>query len=307
MLKLPVEETRLSISNTAPFLCCHQSTHHRAHDPTIEQLTATVHVDEFVKKSFTPGKSNSPLVTSPFSWSASHCKRTAAAAVVLAVSVGKWKTTCCVLLSFLSVAPCFHFSPFLPLRPVLSRALPAQLSWLLATFVDGLAPFGDVVRCPHGSTKRFSTMSCVCSTHRFLRVLNSFLSVLQRISLALSSLLFLRALPGSQLAPPEHRLLSLAPPALSSLPHAPPALSSLPHAPPALSSLPHAPPALSSLPLPSFRVLFLLSSKPGGFSSVSSSCLVSCLVSFSFSCSLSISPSHPFGLSLFFLALFLTF
>ena len=86
--------------------------------------------------------------------------------------------------------------------------------WLLARFVDGLAPSACVVRCPHGSTKRSSTTSCVCSTHHSLLALNSFLSFLQRILLALSSLLFLRAPPGPELvfplpiAPPEPFLLS---------------------------------------------------------------------------------------------------
>ena len=42
-------------------------------------------------------------------------------------------------------------------------------------------------------------MSCVFSTHHFLRTLNSFPSLLQRISLALSPLLLLRALPEPRL------------------------------------------------------------------------------------------------------------
>ena len=72
-----------------------------------------------------------------------HCKRIAAvaaavaAAVVGVVAFARWKTTCSVLLSFLSVAPCSHF--FLPclslyllgkaLRPhhSLSRACSAAL------------------------------------------------------------------------------------------------------------------------------------------------------------------------------------
>ena len=70
---------------------------------------------------------------------------------------------------------------------------------------------------------RFSTMPCVYSTHHFLHALNSLPSLLQRISLALSSLL--RAPPGLQLLIPElffhsldllarseHSLLSLAVP-----------------------------------------------------------------------------------------------
>ena len=168
---------------------------------------------------------------------------------------------CCFPLSPLSLAP---IAPFLPLRPVRSRALLALPSWLLATLFDGLAPSAGVGRCPYGPTRRLATMSCVCSTHHFLRTLNSFLSSFQRNSLALSSLLLHRALPGPRLffllfappelfllllAPPEPLLLSLALPALSFLPLAPPALSSLPLALPAPSSLPLAPPALSSAPL----------------------------------------------------------
>ena len=89
---------------------------------------------------------------------------------------------------------CFLFFPspislLLPRQPFLSRALPARLLWLLARLVDGLAPSACVVRCPQGSTMRFSTMSCVFSTHRFLHALNSLPSLLQRIPLALSSLL----------------------------------------------------------------------------------------------------------------------
>ena len=86
---------------------------------------------DFVKKSFTPGKSNSPLVTSPFSWSASHCKRTAAVAaaavVVAVVAVGKWKTTCKVLLSVLSVFPCSRFSLSPPATFPVSRTSCAAL------------------------------------------------------------------------------------------------------------------------------------------------------------------------------------
>ena len=84
---------------------------------------------------------------------------------------GRQRAVCCFLFSPLSLA---LISPFLPLRPVRSRALLALLSWLLATLVDGLAPSAGVVRCPHGPTMRFATMSCVCSTRHFLRTLNSF-------------------------------------------------------------------------------------------------------------------------------------
>ena len=191
---------------------------------------------------------------------------------------------CCFLLFWFSLAPMSFFStsPPLPLRLGSGSLRPCRHHkpvrlpfWLLARFVDGLAPFACVVRCSHGSTMRFSTMSCVYSTHRSLHALN-FPSWLQRISLAMSTLLLIRALPGPQplfplLAPLEPLLLSLALPALSSLPLlslsslplcAPPALSSLPLAPPALSSLPLAPPALSSLPPlapPALSFLSLLS------------------------------------------------
>ena len=55
-----------------------------------------------------------------------HCKHTvaavaAAAAVVALVAVGKWKTTCKVLLSVLSVFPCSRFSLSLPATFPVSR------------------------------------------------------------------------------------------------------------------------------------------------------------------------------------------
>ena len=113
----------------------------------------------------------------------------------------------CLRCIFWSVSLPFFFStsPPLPLRPgsgslrpCLHRGPVRPPFWLLARFVDGLAPSACVVRHPYGSTMRSSTMSCVYSTHHFLCALNSFPSLLQRISLALSSplLLLLRALPG---------------------------------------------------------------------------------------------------------------
>ena len=73
---------------------------------------------------------------------------------------------CVVWSVFLLVS--FPISPPLPLqpssgslRPCRHRA-PVRLPfWLLAMFVDGLAPSVSVVRCPHGSSKRSSTTSCV--------------------------------------------------------------------------------------------------------------------------------------------------
>ena len=252
-------------------------------------------------------------------------------------------TVCSVFLFFLFFATSLPLPLRLgsgSLRPCRHRGPVRPPFWLIARFVDGLAPSACMVRHPYGSTMRSSTMSCVYSTHHFLRALNSFSSLLQRITLALSSLL-LRAHPGpflllsappelffhscDFLAHPEHSLLLalpehshlLAPLALSSLPLAPLALSSTPLAPLALSSAPPAPPALSSRAscalLCSCRAscaLFSFSSfisssfcsKTGGFSLVSSSCPVSCLVSFSFSCSLSSSSlrcSSPSRLLLF--------
>ena len=129
---------------------------------------------------------------------------------LLLLGSGKRHVRCCFLFSPLSLAP---ISPFLPLRSVLSRTLPARLSWLLATLFDGLAPSVSVGRCPYGPTRRLSTKSCVFSTHHSLHALNSPPSSLQRVSLALSSLLLHRAFPGPQLlfllfAPPELFLLS---------------------------------------------------------------------------------------------------
>ena len=86
--------------------------------------------------------------------------------------------------------PLLPFLPFSSCDPFCLARLPARLSWLLATLFDGLAPSVGVGRCPYGPTRRFSTMSCVYSTHPSLRALNSFPSSLQRISLALPPLFF---------------------------------------------------------------------------------------------------------------------
>ena len=120
---------------------------------------------------------------------------------------GRRRAVCCFLFSpsFLAPISFFPLSPPLPLRQSSGSLRPRHclepvrlLFWLLARLVDGLAPSACAVRCPHGSTMRFSTMSCVYSTHRSLHALN-FPSWLQRISLALSPPLLLRALPGPQL------------------------------------------------------------------------------------------------------------
>ena len=105
-----------------------------------------------------------------------HCKRTAAlapAAVVGVVAFAKWKIKCKVSLSsfLFSLAPISSSS----ISPPVSSAGPVRLPfWLLATFVDGrLAPSASVVRCPHGSTKRFSTMPCALSAHKLSRFRNT--------------------------------------------------------------------------------------------------------------------------------------
>ena len=100
--------------------------------------------------------------------------------------------------------PLLPFSPFLSLRPVRSRALPALPSWLLVTLIDGLAPSAGVVRCPHGPTMRFfhqvmclfdtSFSSCIefasflASTHFSYVVASSALSCPSWASTSFSSL-----------------------------------------------------------------------------------------------------------------------
>ena len=97
-----------------------------------------------------------------------------AGVVLVMVAVGKWKTTCRVLLSSFLFLPCSHFllpyfSPSASsaeLRASSRRGPVRLLSWLLARFVDGLAPSACVVRCSHGSTKRFS--KCHVSVRHFV-------------------------------------------------------------------------------------------------------------------------------------------
>ena len=68
-----------------------------AHDAVVEKVTTTVHV-----------------VHHHSGVRVRHCRRTAAAAAaavgIAVVAVGKWNTTCKVLLSVLSVFPCSRFS-----------------------------------------------------------------------------------------------------------------------------------------------------------------------------------------------------
>ena len=113
--------------------------------------------------------------------------------VPLRLGSGRQRARCCFLLFLLSLAPISFFTishplPLRlnsgPLRPC-RHCAPVRLPfWLLSMFVDGLAPSASEVRCPHRSTKRSSTTSCVCSTHHSLLALNSFPSFLQRILLA---------------------------------------------------------------------------------------------------------------------------
>ena len=136
----------------------------------------TLHVDD--------GKSNSPLVTSSFSLKTPVVATDVASLRPLLLLL---VVRLCCLLSAARCAECFHCtvcsvflfflfsstSPPLPLRQN-SGSLrlfhrhhkPVRLPfWLLARFVDGLAPSACVVRCPHGSTMHFSTMSCVSIRH----------------------------------------------------------------------------------------------------------------------------------------------
>ena len=156
--------------------------------------------------------------SSSFSWQSSSFTRMYSATVA-ALLLPLWLLVSWLWTSGLPGAEClrcivwsvslpFFFPTSLPLplrlgsgslRPCRHRE-PVRLPfWLLARFVDALAPFACTVRCPHGSTMRFSTTSSVYSTHHFLRTLNSLPSSLQRISLALPSLLLHHALPGPQL------------------------------------------------------------------------------------------------------------
>ena len=149
-------------------------------------------------------------------------------------------------------------------------------------------------------------MSCVYSTYHFLRALNSLPSSLQRISLALPSLLLQHALPRRQLffllfalrelfllscdflARPEHSLLSSTPlePSLQSL-ALPGPFSVL--APPALSSLPHAPcacflpyPPILVVPRSSAPLALLLPIALSSLPPLSLSLLLALAIAFSF-------------------------
>ena len=112
---------------------------------------------------------------------------------LLRLRSGRRRAVCCFLFSPSFLAPnfflllclllCLFGKALGSLRPRHCLEPVRLLFWLLARLVDGLAPSACAVRCSHGSTMRFSTMSCVYSTHRSLHALN-FPSWLQRISLA---------------------------------------------------------------------------------------------------------------------------
>ena len=126
-----------------------------------------------------------------------------AAAVVVAAGVavalpGKRITRRRVLALGCLVCLSLSRSPFLSLclfgearsfRPYRHPEPVRLLFWLLARFVDGVATSAGVVRRPHGSPMRSSTMSCVYSTHHSPLALNSFPSFLQRILLCVVSTL----------------------------------------------------------------------------------------------------------------------
>ena len=75
--------------------------------------------------------------------------------------------SCRFLFSPLTLAP---ISPFLAPRSVLFRALPARLSWLLATLFVRLAPSAGVVRCPYdppsvSPPRHVSIRHIICFVH----------------------------------------------------------------------------------------------------------------------------------------------
>ena len=83
---------------------------------------------------------------------------------------------CCPLSPFLSLSSCL--SPRLPfgsLRPSFLRRPVRPLAWLLARSCADLWRCACVVRGQHGSTARFATMSCICSTCGSPRARNSHL------------------------------------------------------------------------------------------------------------------------------------
>ena len=102
---------------------------------------------------------------------------------------------CCFLFSPLSLAP---ISPFLSLRSVLSRALPARLSWLLAILFRSLAPSAGVGRCPCGPTKAFRH-HVMCLFDTSLSSYIEFVSFVASTQFLLRCHLFFihRALPGA--------------------------------------------------------------------------------------------------------------
>ena len=194
----------------------------------------------------------------------------------------RWKVASLLFLFCLASPLSPFFSLSLPTgspRPSFRRGPVRPHAWLLARFCAVPWRSACVVRGQHGSTTRFATTSCVCSTrgthdalnlHLLLplpwaptlflsthfsltppelwRLLRSLLLSRLLRSPSSSSPLLPRILRSPPLAPRALSSPPLAPRALSS-PRAPPALSSpRPLAPPALSSFPHAPHALSPHP-----------------------------------------------------------
>ena len=105
---------------------CPHHNHHisHAHDPIIERMTATAHVVELgLRQEVIPvhgEKEQLILVTVSFNLRSPVvvcCKRIAAVAAAV-FAVGRWKTTCRVLLASLPVLPCSHFFLHLSLFPL---------------------------------------------------------------------------------------------------------------------------------------------------------------------------------------------
>ena len=76
--------------------------------------------------------------------------------------------------SFCSVSLSFRL-PLGSLRPSFRCGPLRPHAWLLARFCAVPWRCACVVRCQHGSTNLFATMSCVCSKRGSLRALNSYL------------------------------------------------------------------------------------------------------------------------------------
>ena len=84
---------------------------------------------------------------------------------------------CCSFSPFLPPLLCLSSppSPFWSLRPRFRPRLVRPLAWLLARSYPNLWRCTYVFRGQHGSTMRFDTKLCICSTIGSLRALNSYL------------------------------------------------------------------------------------------------------------------------------------